>query len=177
MKIIIYGSIYGTTKKYACELSKKIDIPAISYEEFKYDDNYDTFIYMGALYAGGVFGMKKVLSKIPSSKLRKFIIVTIGLSDTTDRENVEKIKNRIKNQVSDEVFEQSNIFCLRGGIDYSRLSLKHKVMMRLVYNKAKSIPEEKRNEETRSMIDTYNKKVDFVDFENLKSIIDAVQVI
>lgn len=175
MKIIICGSIYGTTKKYACELSKKTEIPAISYEEFKHDDNYDTIIYMGALYAGGVLGMKKVLSKIPSSNIKKFIIVTVGLSDTTDRENVEKIKDGIKNQVSNEVFEQSNIFCLRGGIDYSKLSLKHKVMMRLVYNKAKSIPEEKRNEETRAMIETYNKKVDFVDFENLKSVIDAVQ--
>lgn len=175
MKIIIYGSIYGTTKKYACELSKETEIPAISYEEFKYDDNYDTIIYMGALYAGGVLGMKKVLSKIPSSNIKKFIIVTVGLSDTMDRENIEKIKNDIKNQVTNEVFKKSDIFCLRGGIDYSKLSLKHRAMMGLVYNKAKSIPEEKRNEETRAMIETYNKKVDFVDFENLKSIIDAVQ--
>lgn len=55
-------------------------------------------------------------------------------------------------------------------IDYGRLSIKHKTMMSLLYNKAKKLPEEKKNAEVRAMIETYNKKVDFVEFTALEPI-------
>lgn len=45
MKIIIYGSQYGTTKQYAKELSKKTNIKAYSYENIKNIDKYETIIY------------------------------------------------------------------------------------------------------------------------------------
>lgn len=175
METIIYGSYYGTTEKYAFELSVKTGIPAISFRDFKYMGNYDTIIYIGALYAGGILGMQKTFSKIPSSEVRKYIIVTVGLSDPTDSDNLKKIRDSVNNQVSDEVIKKSSIFCLRGGMDYSKLSLKHKVLMGLVYKKARSIREEKRTEETKTMIETYNKKIDFVDFDSLKNIIDATR--
>ena len=53
------------------------------------------------------------------------------------------------------------------GIDYSKLGLKHKTMMKLLYNKAKNLPEEKKNAEIMAMIETYNKQVSFVDFDSL----------
>lgn len=46
MKIIIYGSQYGTAKQYAEELSKKTNIKAESYENIKSIDEYETiYIY------------------------------------------------------------------------------------------------------------------------------------
>ncbi|NMA51514.1 MAG: hypothetical protein GX949_00690, partial [Peptococcaceae bacterium] len=53
-KIIIYGSQYGTTERYAGELSKRTGIKALSYEAVKDLSMYDTIIYLGGLYAGGV---------------------------------------------------------------------------------------------------------------------------
>ena len=47
-------------------------------------------------------------------------------------------------------------------------------MMHLLYKKALSLPPEKQNEETKAMIETYNKKVDFVDFDSLKAIVSEV---
>jgi len=61
MKIIIYGSKYGTAKQYAMELSKKTNIKAESYKDIKNIDEYETIVYIGALYAGGVLGMTKTL--------------------------------------------------------------------------------------------------------------------
>lgn len=43
-------------------------------------------------------------------------------------------------------------------------------MMTLLYNKAKNLPEEKKNAEVRAMIETYNKKVDFVELSALEPI-------
>ncbi|MGN0992997.1 MAG: flavodoxin domain-containing protein [Bacilli bacterium] len=57
MKIIIYGSCYGTAKQYAEELSKRTKIDLKTYQEIKNINQYETIIYIGALYAGGVLGL------------------------------------------------------------------------------------------------------------------------
>lgn len=80
----------------------------------------------------------------------------------------------MKSQLSRELYEKASIFHLRGGIDYSKLSFKHKTMMAMVYKKAVSLPEEKKNAEVRAMIETYNKQVYFVEFETLEPVTQSL---
>jgi len=175
MQIIIYGSKYGTAKQYAEELSKKCNIKAESYENIEYINEYETIVYIGALYAGGVLGMAKVFKNISNCDNKKIIIATVGLADPMDVENINNIKNSMKRQLSNEIYEKASIYHLRGGIDYSKLNFGHKTMMSLLYKKAKRLPEEKKTAEVKAMIDTYNQKVDFVDFSSLESIIKEIQ--
>ena len=170
--IIVYGSHYGTTKQYAEELSKRTNIKVISFKKINQQINdYDNIIYLGGLYAGGVLGMSKTLKK--SNK--KILIATVGLSDPTDEVNKNNIRNNIKNQITKEVFEKAKIFHLRGRIDYSELNFAHKTMMKLLYDAVKSLPAEKQSAEDRAVIETYNKKVKFIDFSSLDKIITEVQ--
>ena len=174
--IIVYGSYYGTTKRYAEELSKRTNIKVISFKKINQQINdYDNIIYLGGLYAGGVLGMSKTLKKLNNILNKKIIIATVGLSDPTDELNINNIRNNIKNKISKEVFEKAKIFHLRGGIDYSKLNFAHKTMMKLLYNAVKNLPEEKQTAEDRAMIETYNKKVNFIDFSDLDKIINEVQ--
>lgn len=175
MKIIIYGTKYGTAKKYAEELSRKIEIPCASYEEIDDINIYSTIVYIGSLYAGGVQGMKKTMAKYEAGTDKKLIIVTVGLADPTDQENTDHIKGGVKKQLPAGVYEQATVLHLRGAIDYTKLSFKHKTMMGLLVRKAKNLPEEKKNAEVRAMIETYNQVVDFVDFDSLSSIIDELK--
>ena len=174
MKIIIYGSQYGTAKQYAEELARKTSIDLKRYEDVTDINQYDTVIYIGGLYAGGVLGMKKTLAKISQCQSKKIIIATVGLADPMDIENSNSIKNSMKRQLSKELYENAHIFHLRGGIDYSRLGLKHKIMMGLLYKKAVGLPEEKKTAEIKAMIETYNKKVDFVNFDSLTAIVNNI---
>ena len=174
MKIIIYGSQYGTTRKYADELAKRTNIECKSYEDVIDIDQYNTVIYIGGLYAGGVLGMKKTLAKISQCQNKKIIIVTVGLADPMDADNTDNIKSNMKRQLSKELYENAHIFHFRGGIDYSYLNFKHKTMMGLLYKKAVGLPEEKKTAEIKAMIETYNQKVDFVDFESLNQLIDCI---
>ena len=80
MKIIIYGSQYGTAKKYAEELAKRTNIEIKSYKDVTDIDQYNTVVYIGSLYAGGVLGMKKTLAKISQCQNKKIIIATVGLA-------------------------------------------------------------------------------------------------
>jgi len=172
MKLIIYGSQYGTAKRYAEELARKTGIEMRSYEDVKDITAYDMIIYIGALYAGGVLGMKKTFAKLTQYQNKKIIIATVGLADPMEKENTDNIKSSMQKQLSKELYENIDIFHLRGGIDYSKLNFKHKTMMGLLYKKAVGLPEEEKNAEVRAMIETYNQKVDFVDFETLTQIID-----
>ena len=173
-EIIIYGSYYGTTKKYAEELSVKTGIKACSYKDIKDINTYITIIYLGGLYAGGVEGMKKTLKDLTDISNKKIIIATVGLADPNDKGNTDQIKSKMRSQISPDIYEKAEIFHLRGGIDYSKLSFLHKTMMNLVYKKALSVPEEEKTAEIRAMIETYNKQVDFVDLNSLDPIINSL---
>lgn len=76
----------------------------------------------------------------------------------------------MEKQLSKEVFEQAHILHVRGGIDYACLGFKHRTMMAMLYKKAKGLPEEKKTAEVRAMIETYNRKVDFIDLDRLDEI-------
>ena len=173
--LIIYGSCYGTTKQYAEELAKKTGIEAKSYKDVKNINDYNTVIYLGGLYAGGVEGMKKTLKNLAYTEDKKIIIATVGLADPTDKLNVENIRMKMRSQLTPELFEKANIFHLRGGIDYSKLNFMHRSMMSLVCKKALSVPEEEKTAEIRAMIETYNKQVYFIDFGTLEPILNAIE--
>ena len=174
MNIVVYGSQYGTAKRYAEELANRVGYELKSYESVSDINAYDTIVYIGALYAGGVMGMKKTFKDLKECKAHRIIIATVGLADPGDKENTDTIKTGMKNQLSKEVFDNADIFHLRGGIDYSKLGLKHKTMMGMLYKKAVTLPEDKKNAEVKAMIETYNKKVDFVDLTGLEPIIQVL---
>ena len=174
--IILYGSHYGTTKQYAEELSRRTNIEVSSFKTIKDINQYDTIIYLGGLYAGGVLGMAKTLKNLNDVSHKKIILVTVGLADPTDEVNKNNIRNNIKRQLKKEVFEKAKIFHLRGGIDYSKLSFGHKTMLKLLYNSIKNLPEEKQTAEDKAMIETYNKKVNFIDFSSLDDIIHEISL-
>ena len=66
-KLIVYGTQYGTTKRYAEKFSEIMDTPCISYEEVKALSNYDVVIHFGGLYAGGVKGLKTTIKALPEN--------------------------------------------------------------------------------------------------------------
>lgn len=172
-QLIIYGSEYGTAKAYAAKFSEMTGIRAADYKDIDSLEGFELIIYFGGLYAGGVKGLKKTVRKL--NIRTELIIVTVGLANVSEKENTDNIRNSIRRQIAPEIFERAKLFHLRGGIDYKRLGLKHKTMMTLLYTKAKNLPEEKKSPDTKAMIETFGKTVDFTDFASLKPVLNAVQ--
>lgn len=171
--MIIYGSQYGTTEHYAKTLSQKTGIPVYSYQDIDDLSCYQTVIHIGGLYAGGVKGLKKTMKLINDAT--HLIIVTVGLADVKDQTNIDHIRQSLHQYMSKEMFDKTAIYHLRGGIDYQKLGFAHKTMMKLLYNKVKNIPDEKKTAEQRAMINTYNKKVSFIDDNALEPIIQYLK--
>lgn len=166
--IIIYGSSYGSTKRYAERLSEITGLKAVFFKDVKSVAGYDRIVYLGALCAGGVMGLKKTVRSLSSNQ--ELFVATVGLADPTDAENVNHIRGCLKKQVPASHYDESKIFHLRGAIDYTKLGLKHRIMMKLLYSKVVKIPEAERNAEVRALIATYGKQVDFVNLDTLEPI-------
>ncbi len=101
--------------------------------------------------------------------------MTVGLADVSDTENIKNIRNSVRKQVPEHLLKSLSVFHLRGGIDYGKLHFKHKIMMKMVYRSVKSKPTESLTQEDKAFIETYNKKVDFVDYDSLNQIAEAIQ--
>lgn len=157
--IITYGSCYGSTEHYARKFAECTYLPVLPFREAKNLSGYTRVAHFGALYAGGVLGLKQIVQQLsPETEL---LLVTVGLADVRDAENIQNIRNAIRRQVPEEILRRTRIFHLRGAIDYSRLRWGHRAMMALLYAKAKG--QEQKTAETRAMLETYGKKVSFVD--------------
>ena len=172
--IIVYGSQYGSTRRYAEKLSEQLNIPAVSYKLARDLSGMKTIIYLGGLYAGGVLGLAKTLRSLSARDGLKLILVTVGLSDPNEPETKKNIRTALQKQLP-ELYDKTKIFHLRGAINYQRLSLGHRTMMALLYQSLRRTPAEKQTAEDRAFIETYGKQVDFTDFSALEPIIRKIQ--
>lgn len=158
--LITYGSQYGSAEHYARKFAECTGFPVFPYREVKSAEDCERIIHFGAIYAGGVLGLRQIVQQLPQRA--ELILATVGLADVQDAENIRNIESSVRSQLPDDVFRRTRIFHLRGAIDYDKLNLKHRTMMALLYAKAKGLPEEEKNAETRAMIETYGKRVSFV---------------
>lgn len=173
-KIILYGSKYGSAKRYGEELARRTGIVCQAYDSVHSLEGCSCVIHLGGLYAGGVLGLDHTVDLLKKRPGAKLWVVTVGLSDPAVEANRNNIRNSLKKRLPPEIYEAMRLFHLRGGIDYSRLSFLHRGMMKLLYHQLKKLPPEEWNEETRGLIETYGRTVDFVDFESLNELEEAL---
>lgn len=166
---VIYGSHYGTTQQYAQWIAESLGASLLDAAQTNKDqlEEYDWVIFGGGLYASGIKGFK--LLKEHSGK--NLILFTVGLADP----QVTDYGPILQHNLSQEQLKNAKIFHLRGGVDYSKMSKIHRMMMAVkkkeVEKKMKASP----NEEDREFLATYNKQIDFTDKATIAPLIDYVR--
>lgn len=176
--VVIYQSHYGTTQKYAEWIAKELNADLFDKREIRQEnllDEYETIIFGGALYAGGIKGISIIKDNFNLLKDKKLIVFTCGLADPKDQENLKGLRKCIDKAFSAE--EQKNIefFHLRGGIDYRKLNLVHKSMMAMLKHQLMKKDPTSLKEEDKQMLETYGKRVDFTDKTTIEPIIVQVE--
>ena len=172
-QVIIYGSQYGSTKRYAERLSEITGVEAINYKEVKNIGDYQRIVYLGGLFAGGVMGLKKTVGKMTSQQ--ELVLVTLGLTDPNETSYYESIRKAIQAQLPSPFYDEHKIFHLRGAIDYSQLGFKHRLMMKMFHSMMLKKPELELTADAKTMLETYGKQVDFVDYDRLKPIVEIIE--
>ena len=103
--------------------------------------------------------------------------MTVGLADPDRPENCRNLQTALERQLPENILERTQSFHLRGAIDYEKLHLSHKMMMALLIRSINAKPSEQWSDEDRMIVQTYNQKVDFVNFEGLRVITEAMRQI
>ncbi len=175
--MVIYQSKYGTTLKYAKWIAEELSCDLIERKKVRVNqlEAYDTIIYGGGLYAGGVSGIDLLTKNFNKLSDKNIILFTCGLASTEDEDNVKHIREGLKKVLTEEMEKNIKVFHLRGGIDYTKLGILHKAMMAMLHKMMLKKDYNSLRAEDKEMLDTYGGIVDFTNKATIEPIIKYVK--
>lgn len=155
IKAIIYESKTNHTLRYAQMLSQKLKIPYYnSKEAINHLTKEDKAIFLGWICAGRIKGKSKIQNE--------FNIVIYGAV------GAYPFSSEYLNELKKANNIDKPLFYLRGGIDYSKLNVITKLIVKLASKTIKH-PDDK----TKEM---FHKGHDFVSEKNIEEIIKYIQI-
>jgi len=171
--IVIYRSKTGFVKKYADWIAEDLDTKAIPVDEITIEDlmKYDTIVYGGGLYAGGINGIKLIRKNLDKMKGKHIILFATGASPGR-KEEIDVVWDRI---FTKDEQKRIDFFYLRGGFNYNKLNMKDRMLMTMLRKKLQGKKE--RTEDDEGMLAAYDEPVDFTDRNNIKDLVGLVRKI
>lgn len=171
--IVVYRSKTGFTKKYAEWIAAELGSEIAEYRQIRPEKlhGYDTIIYGGGLYAGGINGVRMIKKNLPYLRDRKIIVFATGA--TPDR--AETTHELFERNFSREHQEYISFFYLRGGFDYSKLGLKDKMLMSLLKMKLRMKPLSKRTPDETGMLAAYQNPADFTKKKYMEELVELAR--
>jgi menaquinone-dependent protoporphyrinogen IX oxidase len=165
--IIVYKSKSGFVKQYAEWIAAELsaDIFEASRVTVNQLAAYDTVIYGGGLYIGGINGVKLVTQNLDKLAGKKVIVFASGATPPREEALVE-VRNK---NFTAEQLKRIKFFYLRGGFDYNKLTPVDKVLMTLMKLMLKGKKEPTADE--RGMLAAYNEPADFTRKQNIEDLI------
>lgn len=177
--VVIFASKYGSAKRYAQWISQALSCPLLEQKDCSGKElaRYETIIYGGGLYAGGVNGIKLLSQNWQLISDKHVILFTCGIADPADPENVLQIRQSLAKALPAEMMKKSHLFHFRGALDYARLGLVHKAMMAMLRKMLLKKDENTLREEDKQLLQSYGKKVDFTDPGSIKPLVELAQTL
>lgn len=176
---VIFTSKYGATKRYAQWIAQALSCPILEGKDCSKENlaKYDTIIYGGGLYAGGINGIKLLSQNWQLISEKHVILFTCGIADPQDAENVSQIRRSLAKTLPAEMMEKLHIFHFRGALDYARLGLVHRAMMAMLRKMLLKKDENELREEDKQLLQSYGKKVDFTDPDSISPLVELVRTL
>jgi menaquinone-dependent protoporphyrinogen IX oxidase len=175
--VVVYQSKHGATEKYAKWISEELRCDLYERNHIKPVDlkQYDTIIYGGGLYAGGVAGIDLITKNFDQFCNQDLVLFTCGLADPLDKDNTDHIRNSLNKVFTAQMQEKIKVFHLRGAMDYAKLGPVHKAMMAMLHKMTTKKDPDSLRDEDKQMLATYGKTVDFTDKATILPIIRYIQ--
>lgn len=171
--VVIYGSKYGSAKKYAEWIAEELAADLVEFTEISADEmaEYETIIFGGALYAVGILGFELIKKNFERIKDKKVIVFSVGASPSRP----EAVAHIIKHNFTDEIKAKVTHFHLRGGFDYNKLNFLHKLLMFFMRKSIERKKPENRTEDEKGLLETFSNPTDFKTKEAIRPIIDCAK--
>lgn len=169
---VIYKSKYGSTKRYAEWICKRVNGDLMDASDVKVDDlkKYDVIVFGGSLHAVGIKGIKLITDNYNQLKDKKIIVYGTGASPVREEAIKQVVDHNFKGDMKDNI----KFFLLRGAFNYKELSPSDKILMNALRLSLKMKKEEELDEDSKGLLACYDKPVDWTDE---KAIIPIIQCI
>lgn len=169
---VIYQSKYGSTETYAKWLAEDLGAELLEAKAVKPQDltKYSAIVYGGGLYAGSVSGIQLLTKNFESIKGKPIYLFIVGVSDMTNTVNTNVISGHVEKIMPPEIWKSVHLYCLRGGMQYSKMSFMHRTMMKMMIKMLGKKPENQLSAEEKSMIDSFGKDVNFTNRSSIAPI-------
>ncbi|MBP3270872.1 MAG: flavodoxin [Ruminococcus sp.] len=165
--IVAYRSKSGYTKKYAQMIARELGCDIKEDPVLSDIIGYDTVIYGGGMYAGGLNGVKLITGNLDKLSGSKIALFAVGSNPGREHE-MKPFWDRVLKGT-----QGIGHFYLRGGFDFDKLTSGDKVLMKMLKMRLQS--KKQRTEDEQGMLDAYDTPVDFTDKENIKPLIAFVR--
>ncbi len=171
--VVIYGSCYGSTQAYAEYIAQELSCPAVSAKEVTRADveGRELIVFGGGAYAGSIAGAKRAAKLEKYFGQAKLLCFVCGLADPAKQKTQGEAR-----MLFEKAFPRHAgmpVFCLRGNMDYARLSAGHRAMMAMLIAFLKRKKE--RSEEDEQLLATYGQKIEFLDLSTAQPLIEAAK--
>ena len=171
--VVIYGSCYGSTQAYAEYIAQELSCPAVSAKEVTRADveGRELIVFGGGAYAGSIAGAKRAAKLEKYFGQAKLLCFVCGLADPAKQKTQGDAR-----MLFAKAFPRHAgmpVFCLRGNMDYARLSAGHRAMMAMLIAFLKRKKE--RSEEDEQLLATYGQKIEFLDLSTAQPLIEAAK--
>ena len=157
MKVIVYATNTGTTKKYAQLLSEKTGIQAYDISQINSVPEDSQVIFMGWIMAGAIQGIAQVREKFPEL----YAVCSVGMMKS--EKSIEELKT--KNNITEP------LFFLQGDFHIDRLKGMYKMMMGMMMKMMKSKVKELEPEKGEKMLELFEKGIDGFSEDNLSDVL------
>lgn len=168
--VVVYRSKSGFTKTYAEWIAEAVGADIKDSRRVNINDliAYDTIVYGGALYVGGINGISLIKKGLWRLKGKRVIVFAVGATP---------IRESIIDEVRDGNFtekeqKQVQFFMLRGGFDFRKLTTIDKILMLLLKRKLRRTKDKTADE--RGMLHAYAHPADFTNKKNIEPIVEAI---
>ncbi len=171
---VIYRSKYGTTEAYARWIAGALDADLLTPDSIEPNmlPAYDTVIYGGGMYAGGVLGFSAFIKKhYPAICDKHLVLFGVGAS-LDPKLALESIQ---KHNLSEEMYWKIKTFFFRGGLSYDKMGKLDRLMMFML---KKMIASKKlQDDDSLGIVATYGKNVDFTDQNAIAPLVAYIHAI
>ena len=185
---VIYYSKYGTTENYARLIAKALGADLFEAKKTKFRDikGYDTVVFGGGIYSGGIRGIELITKNWYKGLCEKKVVcfaVGITIDKEENREQCMDINFR-KRFVTDaeedhgrddlsasELIKEkrlpSKCFFLPGAFDPGKVKGLDKFIIGITKKMIDDSPE------GQQLLDYFNKSCDLVDYDSIKPVVEA----
>ena len=158
--IIIYKSKYGSTRKYAEWLKEATGFEMAEAGKIKIGEvaKYDTIIFGGGIYAGGIAGISFLKKNIGMLKGKKIVAFCCGASPF-DADFMKALKER---NLSGELSGIPLYYC-RGGCDIANMHFSDKALCRMLIKSIEKKDPKERDERDEGFLELARTSCDWTD--------------